>query len=83
MSDRPVRWAHLDEIDYRTRPGSTAWFMNHSTGAQHLSAFRAMHVAHQTHENVHQVAVEMGHSSAGDMPLFDMLTALQTPTPKE
>lgn len=76
-NERPVRWAHLDEIDYRTRPGSTAWFMRHSVGAQHLSAFRALHAVHEGHDGVHDYAVEQGRESAGDLSLAQMLMGLR------
>ena len=44
MTRRAVKWAHLDEIDYRTSVGSPAWWSRHHLGARRLSAWRRMHM---------------------------------------
>lgn len=47
MSRRGVRkpkWAHLHEIDMRTRVGTPAWRRRNSPGARKLSAWRRLHM---------------------------------------
>jgi hypothetical protein len=75
---REVRWAHLHEIDHRTRVGSTAWFMNNSPNAQMLSAWRNLHRTY-THEEIHGIGTSYGHAQSSDMTLSQMIMQSRNP----
>ncbi len=75
MAERPVRWAHLDELDNRCRVGSSAWHARHTQKQKLLSAWRALHAAYGTHRKVHNAAAPIKPSS--NMNLVTMLARLR------
>lgn len=63
--ERPVRWGHLYEIDYRTKVDSPAWHARHPTRIKHLSSWRYLHLL-ADHETVSTLATR---SPSSDLPL--------------
>ncbi len=73
MPQKPVRWAHLIEIDNRCKVGSAAWFRRHTLKQQKLSAWRKLHSI-LTHESVsNSTAV----SPSSNMRLASMLKRIR------
>ena len=75
-TDRTVRWGHLTEIDYRTRPGSEAWRARHPRRIQKLSAWRRLHDL-RTHQTVRRHARNQGISPSSDMTVTQMLNTMR------
>lgn len=72
MAKQP-KWAHLHEIDKRTRVGSQAWFANNSRGARRLSAWRFLHKLTNSHSTVHTLGVSIGRDPSSRMTTREML----------
>ena len=74
MPRKSVRWAHLDEIDGRTRVNSEAWWTNNSVGARRLSAWRNLHRL-TNHAGVSAQGNARGKSPSSNMTTRQMIAA--------
>ena len=73
----PVRWASLDEIDRRTRVGSSAWYQLHPESRQKLlSAWRAMHAV-APHTRIRWFARRKGKGCSSTLTVGEMVAALR------
>lgn len=76
MSTYKPKWAHLHEIDRRTKVGTPAWRRNNSPGAKKLSAWRRLH-ALTDHPDVHNRASERGRDPSSTMTTTQMLAEIR------
>lgn len=74
-ADNRVKWAHLCDIDYRTKVGSAAWERVHPDWrVRKLSAWRRLHDIYGSHPSVRGAALRQGQGSpSSGMPLRKMV----------
>lgn len=73
---RRVKWAHLHEIDYRTRVGTQAWKRRNGPGARKLSAWRRLHALGgpvRPHSTVQALARQKGRSPSSTLTTSQMV----------
>lgn len=72
---RPVKWAHLSEIDKRTRVGTAAWHARHTDPQKKLSAYRYLHKLGD-HTQVRLQARQRRRNPSSSMTVRQMLNAV-------
>lgn len=74
---RPVKLAHLCQLDGRTKVGSAAFFANHTENEARLAAWRELHKVAGDHETVHELGEELGYDSSIDMTTGEMIELIE------
>lgn len=76
-AEGPVKWAHLCELDRRTRPGTPAWVKAHPRWqARKLSVWRALHAVRK-HSTIRRFARKKGFTLSSGMQIREMLKLWQ------
>ena len=58
------KFAHLCEIDMRTKPGTASWYARNNTGARRVDAIRTLHEVTGSHAGAHaELVSRTAHSS--------------------
>ena len=78
---RPVKWAHLHEIDRRTRVGTPTWFRRHTVPQQKLSAYRYLHKL-GSHPIVREQARLRKRNPSSSMTVRQMISASKALKPR-
>ncbi len=58
-SEGRVKWAHLCEIDARTKLGTEAWYRLNEPGARRVDAIRALHAVAGDHDGAHDAVTAL------------------------